>query len=100
MSSIAVGGWTSNARLVRPRVILGLGATAALALTGSGARITSRRGRPEPLSGDTLFVPTLHPAHVLRRGDPAAQAAARAALGQDLALAHRLSLTLPPAHAG
>jgi uracil-DNA glycosylase len=87
-------------RLVRPRVILGLGATAALALTGSGARIASRRGRPEPLSGDTLFVPTLHPAHVLRRDDPAAQAAARAALGQDLALAHRLSLTPPPAQAG
>jgi uracil-DNA glycosylase len=83
-------------RFVRPGVILGLGATAALAVTGSGARIMARRGQPEPLADGTLFVPTLHPAHVLRRVDPKAQAAARAALGRDLALAHRLSVAKQP----
>lgn len=78
-------------RLVRPRVILGLGATAALSLTGDGARITTRRGRPETLADGTLFVPTLHPAHILRQTDPAGHATARAALRQDLALALRLA---------
>ncbi len=81
---------------LRPRVILGLGATAALALTGSGARIAARRGQPEPLADGTLFVSTLHPAHVLRRADPEAQTEVRATLGRDLALAHRLSVAQQP----
>jgi uracil-DNA glycosylase len=79
-------------RLVRPRVILGLGATAALSLTGSGAHITARRGRAEELADGTLFLPSLHPSYILRQPDPASQAVARRALGEDLALARQLAV--------
>ncbi|WP_209426966.1 UdgX family uracil-DNA binding protein [Pararhodobacter sp. SW119] len=79
-------------RLVRPRVILGLGAVAAMAISGSGTRLMARRGRAEALPDGAVFVPTLHPAHVLRNPDPAGRDAAQQALAQDLALAHRLSL--------
>jgi len=53
-------------RLVQPRLVLGLGATAARALTGDGRAIMKRRGRIERLEDGALFLPSIHPAHVLR----------------------------------
>ena len=74
---------------VRPQLTLGLGATAAQALTGTGAGITRRRGTVE----DTASGPVLlswHPSYILRLPDAGRAAEARAELAEDLALARKL----------
>ena len=53
-------------QLVRPRLIVALGATAAEALTGSGKDILRRRGGVEPaMDGAPVFL-TVHPSYLLR----------------------------------
>jgi DNA polymerase len=74
-------------RLVDPKVIVVLGATAAKALLGPSVRVTRERG--QVLERDTslgvrLFVPTVHPSSVLRGDD---RDAAYAALVADLQVA-------------
>jgi len=64
--------------LVKPKVMVALGSTAALAITGNGADIVKRRGTFE-LAGDgvtPVFV-TIHPSSVLRAGSAAQQDQAR-----------------------
>ena len=68
--------WWLDAEIARarPDLILAMGATAALALTGSGARITARRGRVERgLAGHDVLL-TLHPSYLLRLPDAGARA--------------------------
>ena len=77
--------------LVKPRVILAMGATAAEALTGSGKNIARRRGCAELLEDGTEMLLTWHPSYILRLQDKAAQARAEAELVSDLALARSLS---------
>jgi uracil-DNA glycosylase family protein len=62
--------------LVRPRVIITLGATASQALLGKQFRVTKDRGKPiaSPLA-EAVFA-TVHPSAVLRAPDPAARALA------------------------
>ncbi|WP_238840632.1 UdgX family uracil-DNA binding protein [Roseobacter cerasinus] len=85
--------WWLEAELarVRPRLVLALGATAALALTGDGAGVMRRRGTLERgrHGGDVLL--SLHPAHILRTPDAAEQDRLRADLVADLAAAHRIA---------
>jgi DNA polymerase len=71
-------------RLVRPEVVVCLGATAAQALLGKAFRVTESRGRKvsAPFS-DAVFA-TVHPSSVLRAPDAAARAEARRALVADL----------------
>ncbi|SDM52355.1 UdgX family uracil-DNA binding protein [Nonomuraea jiangxiensis] len=59
-----------NAELavVRPEVIVVLGATAGRALLGRAFRVTHHRGEPVPL-GEALAVATVHPSAVLRAPD-------------------------------
>ncbi|NUP66402.1 MAG: UdgX family uracil-DNA binding protein [Nonomuraea sp.] len=54
--------------LVRPEVVVVLGATAARSLLGPSFKLTRHRGEPVPL-GDALAVATLHPSAVLRSPD-------------------------------
>ena len=57
--------------LVQPSLIVALGATASLALTGNGAAVTARQGQIEPsLFGQSVLI-TGHPAAILRAPDPA-----------------------------
>lgn len=67
-SEIAHCRWWLNAerKLVQPRLILGMGATAAEALTGSGRGILSRRGRVEATTDGTPVLLTMHPSYLLR----------------------------------
>lgn len=73
--------------LVRPRVVVCLGATAARAVLGRPAAISSVRGQVLDGPGDVPVVVTIHPSAVLRAPDDA-RAAARRGLVSDLALAH------------
>ena len=76
-------------RLVRPQVIVALGATALRALTGRSLTIARLRGTPQEVDG-TLLVATVHPSSLLRAPDAERRAAAYAAFRDDLALSRRL----------
>lgn len=82
--------------LVKPKLTLAMGATAAHSLTGDGADILSRRGRIETgRSGGPVLI-TLHPSYVLRATAPAAQATAKAQFREDLAQAEKLTGQVDP----
>lgn len=77
--------WLDHERaLVKPKVIVALGATAAQSLLGSGATIGKLRGVPIELEdGTTVFV-TVHPSFLLRMPDRAKAADERVAFARDL----------------
>lgn len=52
--------------IVRPQLIVALGATAARAVTGNGDQITARRGSMESTAQGTSVFLTVHPSAVLR----------------------------------
>jgi DNA polymerase len=70
-------------RLVQPRVILALGATAARRLVGGSGRLADLRGRALPIDGATV-VATYHPSGLNR--DPER----RRLIASDFQLARRL----------
>lgn len=78
---------------LRPQVVVALGATAALALTGKAgplSGLSGRRGRVEPgLHGGPVLV-TWHPAHILRLPDAAARNRAEQELTADIGAARDL----------
>ena len=80
--------------VVRPRVIVVLGATAAQALFGARFRITRERGKVlEHRVG--RVVASLHPSAILRAPNEAGRAKGRATLVADLKLAARTSRRAP-----
>ncbi len=72
-------------RLVDPRVLVFLGATAAKALLGSSFRLTQARGQPLEFDLAPCVMATIHPAAILRARDSAAREAEREAFTRDLA---------------
>jgi uracil-DNA glycosylase len=71
--------------VVRPRVIVCLGATAAQSLLGKSFRVTRQRG--EAIGADPLaewIVATIHPSSILRQRDEDARHAEREAFVADL----------------
>jgi uracil-DNA glycosylase len=71
--------------IVKPRVLLFLGATAAKALLGSSFRLTQSRGRPLDSELAPFVAATIHPAAILRQRDSASREAEREAFTRDLA---------------
>jgi len=66
----ACNPWLSEEiRLVKPRVIVALGATAAQALLGRQFRVTQQRGKPMPTDVAETIIATVHPSAVLRAPD-------------------------------
>ncbi len=78
-------------RFVAPRLVLGLGGTAARALTGQSARLAARRGVTEATADGMPVRLSWHPAAILRQPDPIRAEAMRAELVDDLRLAARLA---------
>lgn len=70
--------------LVRPRLILAMGATALASLTGNGAGILARRGGVEEAPDGTPVFVTVHPSYILRLTDPVRQTEERARFREDL----------------
>ncbi|WP_422074224.1 UdgX family uracil-DNA binding protein [Tranquillimonas rosea] len=59
--------WLEHERaLLRPKLIVAMGATAAAALTGTGRDITARRGTLEQTADGTPVLLTVHPSYLLR----------------------------------
>ncbi|MCL6596142.1 MAG: uracil-DNA glycosylase [Firmicutes bacterium] len=76
-------------RLIAPRIVVLLGATAAQSVLGPGVRITRDRGRPVERQGVT-YVPTFHPAALLR--DPSK----KRPVWEDIQRVRDLYRSLPP----
>ena len=55
--------------LLRPRLIVCLGATAAHSVIGSGIKVTEERGRTHPTGFDIPALVTVHPSSLLRQAD-------------------------------
>ncbi len=70
--------------LIKPRVLVCLGATAAKALLGGTPHIEHDRGRPLPSELAPVVMLTAHPSAVLRQRDHDARQAATHALVRDL----------------
>jgi uracil-DNA glycosylase family protein len=75
--------------LVKPRLVVALGATAVLALAGKAMPVMKNRG-PATLDGRAGFI-TVHPSSLLRLRDEKERQAAFAALVKDLKAAKRLA---------
>jgi DNA polymerase len=78
-------------RLVSPRVLVLLGATAAQALLGRSFKVTQRRG--EPIEGTGLaeyVVATVHPSSILRAPDDEARRRGKLELVADLTVVGEL----------
>jgi DNA polymerase len=74
---------------VRPRLVVALGGTAALALTGKALAVTRERG-PRQLGTHAGYL-TVHPSYLLRLPEESARNAAYAAFVGDLAAAKALA---------
>lgn len=70
--------------IVRPRVVIALGASAARSLLGRAVTISRERGRPIPLDSGAETWVTVHPSYLLRLPDPQARAQQHAAFIADL----------------
>ena len=76
--------------VVRPELVIALGATAAQQLFGRGFRVTALRGRDVPASFAPHALATVHPSFVLRQTNDAARRQALRELVADLVAARRI----------
>ena len=81
----------SERRLIRPRVIVTLGATAALAVFGRATSVAKMRQQAIQLSDQAQGVVTYHPSYLLRVPDAAAKAKAYEMFVEDLKFAWALA---------
>src|SRR5690242_9225832 len=77
-------------RLVKPELVVALGATALRSLTGKAVSIASLRGRAVPLADGTPMIATTHPSYLLRIRDDADKAAEYGRFVNDLRLCAQL----------
>jgi uracil-DNA glycosylase len=71
-------------KVVKPEVLVLLGAIAAKALLGSSFRVTKQRGEPLDSELAPIVIATIHPSAILRAPDDASRAAEREAFAEDL----------------
>ncbi|WP_411032877.1 UdgX family uracil-DNA binding protein [Shinella sp. BYT-45] len=87
--------WLSKeVELVRPRLIVALGATAVYALSGERRPLSQLRGRPLAMQGDTILYPTVHPSYLLRLPDEAERRRHHALFVEDMKTIRHLAETL------
>ena len=83
--------WFEQERaIVKPELIVALGATAARSLLGRAVTITKLRGEALSLADGTQLLVTIHPSALLRMQEEAEKRAAYAAFVKDLKVAARL----------
>jgi DNA polymerase len=76
--------------VVRPEILVCLGATAAQAIAGRAFKVTERRGELVDVDGiDPLVAATVHPSSILRAADDATRRVERDAFVRDLAAVRR-----------
>jgi uracil-DNA glycosylase len=77
--------------LVRPKVVVALGATAVRSLTGRPGKIEAARGHPMPFGADQSLLVTVHPSMLLRIPDARDKDRELRRLAADLAQIARLA---------
>ena len=77
-------------RLVRPKVVVALGATAATSVFGRPVSVTRERGPAGELEDGAIGFITVHPSYLLRLPDPASQAEEFDRFVRDLGQAYAL----------
>jgi uracil-DNA glycosylase len=83
--------WFEQERaIVKPELIVALGATAARSLMGRTVTITKLRGEALSLADGTQLLVTIHPSALLRMQEEAEKRAAYAAFVKDLKIAAKL----------
>jgi DNA polymerase len=80
----------SELDVIRPKVVVLLGATAAQALLGPAFRVSRDRGKALPNQLGATLIATQHPSAILRKPSSADREQAFAELVSDLSLAQRL----------
>ena len=88
VSEISACRWWLDAerRLVKPKVILTLGATAALGVLNRKITVTGDRGQPMPQLDGSLVVATVYPSCLLGLPDETTRPAERRRFVEDLKL--------------
>jgi len=81
--------------LVKPKIIVALGATAAGAVLGPTARVMRDRAKPFPSTLADIVTLTVHPSSILRAPDSQARAGARRAFVEDLRVIAQLAKSRP-----
>lgn len=76
--------------LVRPEVIVCLGATSAQALLGRAFRVTQQRGKLLPFAGELSILATVHPSSILRAPDDETREREYRLLVEDLSVVAKL----------
>ena len=79
--------------LIKPQVIVCLGATAAQALLGPDFRVSIQRGQVIPFSLSPYAVATIHPSSIIRQPTPEDREREMRSFIQDLSVAARLPNT-------
>jgi DNA polymerase len=77
-------------RLVKPKVVLAMGATAGLGVLGRKPAVTRERGRPIDLGDGSAGLLTVHPSYLLRIPNADAKAMERGRFVDDLKAVRRL----------
>ena len=92
VSEVSACRWWLDAerRLVKPKVIVTLGGTAALGVLGRKVAVTQERGHGIELADGATALLTVHPSYLLRIPDAAAKAAERDRFALDLKRAKTL----------
>ena len=82
---------TQELDLVKPKLVVAMGATALFSLTGMQEKLSAVRGRPMPMTdGRALFV-TVHPSYLLRIPDEGKRAEEMVRFKQDMADIRKLA---------
>ncbi|NBB50676.1 UdgX family uracil-DNA binding protein [Rhizobium sp. CRIBSB] len=81
--------------IIRPRIVVALGATAYLSLTGESRPVAQVRGMPIPMQDNRMLLVTTHPSAILRMPDEDLKARSLAAFRADMLGVKRLQETLP-----
>lgn len=81
---------------IKPKIIVALGATAYLALTGEAKPIAEVRGMPIPLQDGMILFVTTHPAAILRMPDEGLKARSFAVFRSDIADVAKLQTAIQP----
>jgi len=83
--------------IIRPQIVVALGATAYLSLTGESRPIAEVRGMPIPMQEGRMLLVTTHPAAILRMPDEDVKVRSLEAFRSDMQGVRRLLDTLPAA---
>lgn len=80
--------------VVKPKLIVALGATAVFALSGERKPLSQLRGKPITMQGDVVLYPTIHPSFLLRLPDEAERKRQHTLFIEDMQMVRHLAETM------